>query len=217
MNELQPIDLDDVASYFESRNLVRKDQISYYVRWLQRFLTGPGADPRLSPQDAQRVFVEQLERSGDVQDWLVRQAIRAVDLYQKHYLRHRLEQSGGAATGMPSSMPTMPPKTLDAAINEARRLIRLRHYAYRTEQTYLNWMSQYAEFVKRRELAWDEPDSVRAFGEHGCESAGCAGFGGDPALKLRESDYFASDSRPPVRLQAVFQISGGRASSRAGF
>ena len=64
MNELQPVDLDDVAAYLERRNLIRADEISYYVRWLQRFLAGPGADPRLSPQDAQRVFVEQLERSG---------------------------------------------------------------------------------------------------------------------------------------------------------
>ena len=60
-------------------------------------------------------------------------------------------------------MLTTQPETLDAAINEARRLMRLRHYAYRTEQTYVNWISQYAEFVKRRELGWDEPDSVRAF------------------------------------------------------
>ena len=154
MNAPQLVDLNDVAAYFERRNLVRADELPYYVRWVQRFLTGPGADPRLSPQDAQRVFVEQLERSGQVPEWLMRQAVRAVDLYQKHYLRYRLEQAGGAPTTVPSPPPASLPETLDAAMNEARRLIRVRHYAYRTEQTYLNWMTQYGEFVKQRTLDW---------------------------------------------------------------
>ena len=35
----------------------------------------------------------------------------------------------------------------DAAIHETRRLIRMRHYAYRTEQTYLGWLSQYGAFI----------------------------------------------------------------------
>ena len=64
MNATLLVDLEDVATCWKERNLVREDQIPYYVRWLQRFLVGPGADARLSPQDAQRVFVEQLERTG---------------------------------------------------------------------------------------------------------------------------------------------------------
>ena len=51
----------------------------------------------------------------------------------------------------------------DAAIHETRRLIRMRHYAYRTEQTYLGWLSQYGAFIQKRQLPWDVPDSARAF------------------------------------------------------
>ena len=42
-------------------------------------------------------------------------------------------------------------------------MIRIRHYAYRTEQTYLGWLSQYGAFVQKRQLPWDAPDSARAF------------------------------------------------------
>lgn len=159
------VDLQDVAEYWKKRNLVREDQIPYYVRWLQRFLTGPGADARLSPQDAQRVFAEQLERTGQVQEWLVRQAIRAVELYQKHYLRYRQEQAAGEGKSGETRLPdtTSQLTTLDAAVAETRRLIRLRHYAYRTEQTYLGWLAQYGKFVKQQALPWDMPDSVRSF------------------------------------------------------
>ena len=55
------------------------------------------------------------------------------------------------------------PLTLDAAMAETQRLIRIRHYAYRTEQTYMAWLSQYRNFVQKSGLPWDAPDTARAF------------------------------------------------------
>ncbi len=40
MNDIQPVNLEDVASYWRRRNLVREDPFSYSVRGLQRFLAG---------------------------------------------------------------------------------------------------------------------------------------------------------------------------------
>ena len=68
MTNLQTIDFHDVELYWKSRNLVDDRHLQYYVRWLQRFLTGPGSDARLCPEDAQRAFVEQLERD-QVPEW----------------------------------------------------------------------------------------------------------------------------------------------------
>jgi len=65
MNDLQHVDLHDFADYLKSRELVDDRHLPYYVRWLQRFLAGPGGDP----QDAQRVFLEGLERSGQFPEW----------------------------------------------------------------------------------------------------------------------------------------------------
>ena len=58
MNDLQDVDLHDVAEYLKSRNLVDERPLPCYVRWLQRFLAGPGGDPQYTQQDAQRVFLE---------------------------------------------------------------------------------------------------------------------------------------------------------------
>lgn len=162
MTNLQQIDLHDVGLYWKSRGLVDERHLPYYVRWLQRFLAGPGGDSSLGPEDAQRTFVEQLERD-QVPEWQVGQAARAVELYQKHYLRFRQEQAGVAPGEAPSSDCPGSPASLDMAMNETRRLIRMRHYAYRTEQTYLGWLSQYGTFVQKRQLPWDAPDSARAF------------------------------------------------------
>ncbi len=165
MNSQQLVDLHDAEEYWKSRNLVRLDQMMYYVRWLSRFLTGPGGNPGLSHEDAQRAFLEQLERRGDVPEWQLRQAGRAVELFQKHYLRHRAEN--GAENAVAVCMhPSAVPATLEAAMDETRRLVRMRHYALTTEQTYLSWLAQYREFVRMNGLPWDAPDTARAFLAH---------------------------------------------------
>lgn len=160
MNDLQNVDLHDVAEYLKSRGLVDDLHLPYYMRWLQRFLAGPGGDPQYTLEDAQRVFLEEMDRAGQFPEWQVTQAARAVDLYQRHYLRAKEGEEGFSGTG-----PHAPakPQTLEQAVSETRRLIRLRHYAYRTEQTYLYWLSQYRDYTCRVHLPWNAMDSARAF------------------------------------------------------
>jgi len=108
--------------------------------------------------------LERLNQSGAVPEWQIRQASRAVELFQKHYLRYRVEATPAAMVkdGELPSASAMP-SNLEAAMEEVRRLVRLRHYSYRTEQTYLGWLSQYGNYVRRVGLAWDLPDTVRSF------------------------------------------------------
>ena len=162
----QLVDLHEVEAYWKSRGLVDERHLAYHIRWLQRFLAGPDGDLRLGPEDAERAFVESLERNG-TPDWQVRQAARAVELYQKHYLRFRQEPGRPAVGEVRGGNPPPPaaqgiPSTLEAAMQEVRRIVRIRHYAYRTEQTYLGWLAQYGNFVDGRNLPWDAPDSARA-------------------------------------------------------
>ena len=165
MKSTQLVDLHDVQEYWESRNLVQSEQLTYYVRWLSRFLTGPGGDATLSASDALRRFIEQLEQRGDYEDWQIRQAARAVELYQRHYLQFCAEKKG--PTGISAkTAPVSVPATLPEALDEMRRLIRLRHYALSTEQTYMGWLSQYQKFTQCNELAWDSPDTARSFFAH---------------------------------------------------
>ena len=98
-------------------------------------------------------------------DWQIRQAARAVELYQRHYLQFCAEKGGEPAISGPQS-PTVAPSTLPAALDETRRLVRLRHYALSTEQTYLSWLVQYQNFVQLNGLPWDAPDTARAFLTH---------------------------------------------------
>jgi hypothetical protein len=95
MNALQLVDFHEVGQYLRKRNLVDERHLPYYIRWLQRFFGGPGGDSGLVLEDAKRLFVGRLEREA-VPEWQVGQAARAVELYQKHYLRFRRKQVGDA-------------------------------------------------------------------------------------------------------------------------
>lgn len=138
MHAPQLIDLQSVATYWTSRGLVPEKYIAHYIRWLQRFLVGPGCDSRLAASDAKAAFLRKLEQC-QTPEWQIDQAGRAVDLYQKHFLAHQKE-SGTVPDDGQSANPALTdeiPKSLDEASAQTCRLIRLRHYSYRTEQTYL--------------------------------------------------------------------------------
>ena len=98
MNSTQSVDLHDVDAYWKSRNLVDDRHRPYYLRWLQRFLTGPWSTGRLAPNDALAAFAQHLEQDNRTEEWQVRQAVRSVELFQKHYRRH-LQETGEAVPG----------------------------------------------------------------------------------------------------------------------
>ena len=87
MNATQTVDLHDFDAYLKSHNLVDDRHWPYYLRWLQRFLAESWGAGRLAPKDALAAFAKDLEQDNRVEEWQVRQAVRAVELFQKHYLR----------------------------------------------------------------------------------------------------------------------------------
>jgi hypothetical protein len=98
---------------------------------LDRELRQKSAIRRLDVMHGQAVH------NGHTEEWQVRQAVRSVEIFQKHYLRH-LQETGATvpATVAGKASVAGTPTTFAAALAETRTLIRLRHYAYRTEQTY---------------------------------------------------------------------------------
>jgi hypothetical protein len=106
MANLQPVDLRQVEEYWKSRGLVDERRMPYFIRWLQRFLVGPGGDARLQAQDAERAFVTRLEQNA-LPEWQVRQVARAAELFQRHYLQFLRETVGetGSASGRIANLP----------------------------------------------------------------------------------------------------------------
>ncbi|MEO8257242.1 MAG: site-specific integrase [Acidobacteriota bacterium] len=112
-----------------------------------------------------RQFCEELERDAACQDWQVRQAEHALRIYFVDFLQrtdwHRrpiskvVDENGG----------TDPL----AALEQLRTRIRTRHYSYRTECSYADWVRRFLGYFSERQ---DSPhprvdsESVRDFLSH---------------------------------------------------
>lgn len=155
---MQTFDLEPFVNYVRDRHLAEERQIPFYGKWVHRFLASDLPPIASSPRDRIQAFENLLVKDPFIEDWQVRQALKAVELYVSVFL------------AVKPAEPVKDGKDQDAGCDQAkkayaqmRELIRLRHYAYRTEQTYLDWVGRYFKYALGHSLDWQKSDSVRAF------------------------------------------------------
>ncbi|MBI5214033.1 MAG: integron integrase [Nitrospirae bacterium] len=83
-------------------------------------------------------FIDGLRQDGRIRDWQPNQADEALRLYYFHYLG-KTKREGGAPVFA----------GLTDVIAEVRRLIRLKHYSYSTERTYIQWIERFAAYMQQ--------------------------------------------------------------------
>jgi integron integrase len=160
---MQYLDLQEFEDFIKTRNLVDEKYRSFYISWVRRFLQSEFSVDELSGKDRQVCFSDQLNRDSSVQDWQVRQAEQAVKLYLDVFLPEANGErpSLGAETGLDAGGPL--PEEAEEAGRKMRKLLRIRHYAYRTEQSYMDWVGRYFRYVTTQQLVWDKTGSLRSF------------------------------------------------------
>ena len=122
MRELES-SLQSFGEYLLKAQIVRPNAAPYVVRWVRRFFSRPTSNEPLV--DQVRQFCEDLERRGGIEDWQVRQADPGVD--------------------QPDT--TNPLTVLDLL----RTRLRTRHYSYRTECIYVDWVRRFLEYAATRQ------------------------------------------------------------------
>jgi len=152
------------------------------VRWVRRFVQAELGANELADRDKVACFLDQLSRDNAVEEWQIKQAHQAVTLYLDVYLpeaknmAHGVERmekeaermgqgaedggKGGIAGGTPAVQRA---SDADAAVQEMKKLLRLRHYAYRTEQTYLDWVERYLKYASSHHLDWKGSGTPRSY------------------------------------------------------
>jgi hypothetical protein len=152
------ISLEGFDAYLAERRLADDRHRPHLVRWARRFLQGAGADRTLAPEDRKSLFLEGLEADARLEEWQRRQAANAVDLYLDHYLPWAEGQGKGGASSGKGPSPSASARAgvsashPPACIERARELLRLRHYSYRTERSYIQWAERFEAFCRERNL-----------------------------------------------------------------
>ncbi len=157
---MELIDLQPFESFIRERSLAPERNIPYYVSWVRRFLQATLPSAAVTSEDRLRAFMDQLGRDSRVLDWQLQQAARAVDLYQRVFLKKPDTSAAQAQAGEQEVAEA------EAVYSRMRELLRLRHYAYRSEQTYLDWARRFIAYAMAHELDWRKEDAVRSYLSH---------------------------------------------------
>ena len=127
--------------YIVRNELVDARYAKFYRMWVDRFCRFVASDAHPDPERARRRFLEHLKHDGRTEDWQLRQADDAVKLYLWNYRVGQMRASGQPNT------EAAPPPSLAKAPGLMRDELRLRHYSYSTERTYLQWVRRFLAYL----------------------------------------------------------------------
>lgn len=135
--------LPEFQEFLISNKLAPERHAPFLAMWADKFLRfcENQCDANIELVIAQ--FLKSLESRDEIKDWQVKQAEQAVRLYLNHY---------NGNPGLSAAKETAPPDAdlaeCSKLLEEMKRLIRLKHFAYNTELTYLDWVQRFLAFVR---------------------------------------------------------------------
>ncbi len=134
------LELGRFGEYLLKSRIVPEKYARYYVAWVRKFLAQVPPRDGLTVEDRLTIFLDNLAAYAEA--WQRDQAEKAIRLYFSNYL------SEAAA---PPASPLTPDATGSMrkadVLDAVRRLIRLRHYSGRTEQTYADWLQRFFRYL----------------------------------------------------------------------
>jgi hypothetical protein len=111
----------------------------FYALWTSKFFNfarKKQITSELYQENAVSEFLEALESDPHISDWQIRQAGDAIRLY---FFRYRgLKPVHLRAVKAGDSAPSL--------LKETTRLLRMKHYSYSTERTYLHWIKRFLDY-----------------------------------------------------------------------
>ena len=142
-SKVKKIDLlPEFQTFLLDKKLVPEKSVSFYALWASKFFNFTRKKQLPSDEYQENTvieFIESLKSDLNMSDWQIRQAQDALRLYYFHY--RGLKPHNLSAV----NSTDLPPELL----KEAKRLIRLKHYSYSTEKTYLQWINRFFEYTKK--------------------------------------------------------------------
>jgi hypothetical protein len=130
--------LPDFQKFLLSRGFAPRKNVPFYANWVSKFIAFSNRHEELNYDLLFEKFLDNLKSQKNTADWQIRQAHDAVRLYLTHFMADKkpAEQSGKPQKGR--DIPD-----LSGIMQEMRKAIRIKHYSYSTERTYIDWAKSF--------------------------------------------------------------------------
>lgn len=135
--------LPEYQKYLIFNKLVPEKNVQFYALWVSKFLSFSNKNEAFTVDIKIEKFLESLSNDEEIRDWQIEQAKTALHLYVNNFLE------GDKSLMDPNYQKNNHSKFPDfnAVIDKLRELIRLKHYSYSTEQTYIEWAKKFHTFI----------------------------------------------------------------------
>ena len=135
-----PASMEQFKSYLITSKLTDEKKAAFYISWVTRFFgfCNKTQEDSVTREEIER-FLKYLSRNRE--DWQVKQASEAIQLYQYYKERKKTEKTR-------TSMELNAQWKLIA--ESMHKILRLMHRSYRTGQAYIGWVRQFYRFMKGR-------------------------------------------------------------------
>ena len=151
-----PAFMEQFKSYLITSKLTDEKGAGFYLSWVNHFYKFCNKNPKDSvTQEEIERFLKYLSRNRE--DWQVKQASEAIQLYQYYKERKKTEK-------ISTSLELNAQWKLIA--ESMHKILRLMHRSYRTEQAYIGWIRQFYSFMKGRSPYSLESKDVKDFMTH---------------------------------------------------
>ncbi len=150
--------LPEFQEFLRLRRFVNEKYIPFYAHWASKFLIFSNTNEALSHDLKIKKFLNYLDIQGNIADWQVNQADKAIHIYVHNFLN--------------KDKAPLHPNNLTADIQaldipkifiDMRKAIRIKHYAYSTERTYLDWVKRFFNYLhntKRKDVLLNDISSA---------------------------------------------------------
>ena len=142
--DINELELSKFAEWLLSSKMTKDDRAPYLVRWVRNFLRKP-ADPTLNLSERVDVFLAELREAPWCQDWQITQADQALRLYFHNFLKDTDWLTSKKADVFDAEGLV----DISGALAALRQRLRLKHYSYSTEKTYVQWSERFFAYVAK--------------------------------------------------------------------
>ncbi len=133
--------LPDFQEFLTSKKLAPAKNVPYLANWVSQFLAFSNSRPQADANVLIAEFLNSLEANQNIDDWQIRQASEAIALYLNHF-KGEVANAFQCERKLKANLSDS-----KALLAEMERLLRLKHFAYNTEVSYLDWVKRFFSYV----------------------------------------------------------------------
>jgi len=157
---MKNIILPDFQKFLISGGFAAENNAPYCALWVSKFLKFSNSKEIVPNENGLKYFLAGLNLEN-MEDWQLKQSEEAIRIYlQKFSALNRNLQKSEIRKDLSENVRNV--------INDLRNAIRLKHFAYSTERTYVDWAKRFFEYLMQqgsKNIALDSlnPQDVRNF------------------------------------------------------